>query len=156
MHLDPDPDGDIEACSDDDATSANVAEWGVGDAQVISFNHLTGHFTEALSGTDAGGPDQTLSWGGTPVVRPVVNNRDNDMMVNTDYQVLDGDPDGGLLGRKGRRWYGGESNGRPRSPLQTGYAVGTDNEAGDDLIETGTRILQNHHGGQRGHGAAIS
>ena len=96
MLINPDPDGEIEACSDDDVTSANVADWGVGDAQVISFNHLTGHFTEALVGTDAGGSDQTASWGGTPVVRPVVNNTDNEMMVMVDYQVLDGDPDANL------------------------------------------------------------
>ena len=83
---------DDEIECDDDMTSANVADWGVADAEVIAFNHLTGHFTEALVGTDAGGSDQTASWGGTPVVRPTVNNTDNELMVMVDYQVLDGDP----------------------------------------------------------------
>ena len=58
MLINPNPDGDIEACSDEDDTSANVAAWGVGEAEVISFNHLTGHFTEALVGTGSGGSDQ--------------------------------------------------------------------------------------------------
>ncbi len=141
LHLDPDGDGDIEACSDDDVTSANVAEWGVGDAQVISFNHLTGHFTEALSGTDVGGPDQTLSWGGTPVVRPVVNNRDNDMMVNTDYQVLDGTPAEAYLAEKDAAGMGVNLTGDAVAAA-AGYAAGTDNEAGDDLIETGPRTYR--------------
>ena len=137
LHLDPLPDGEIEACSDDDMTSANVADWGVGDAQVISFNHLTGHFTEALAGTDAGGPDQTLSWGGTPVVRPVVNNRDNDMMVNTDYQVLDGTPDAAYLAEKDAAGMGVNLTGDAVAAA-TGYVAGTDNEAGADFIEPDT------------------
>ena len=144
LHLDPDPDGDIEACSDEDVTSANVAEWGVGDAQVISFNHLTGHFTEALAGTDAGGPDQTLSWGGTPVVRPVVNNRDNDMMVNTDYQVLDGTPPEAYLAEKDAAGMGvnltGDAVAAPTG--DGGYQEGTDNEAGDGLIVGGDRTYR--------------
>ena len=138
LHLDPDPDGDVEACSDEDGTSANVAEWGVGDAQVISFNHLTGHFTEALAGTDAGGPDQTLSWGGTPVVRPVVNNRDNAEMDNDDYQVLDGDPMvDAYLAEKDAAGEGVDLTG-PAVAAAEGYIAGTDNEAGDDFIAAPT------------------
>ena len=48
------------------------------------------------------------------------------MMVNVDYQVLDGDP-GGQLGRKGRRWYHG-SIGTRGQPLKTAMVAGTDND----------------------------
>ena len=61
---------DSEDCGDDDTTSKNVSDWGVDDARPMAFNHLSGHFTEALISTDAGGGDQTASWGGTPTVRP--------------------------------------------------------------------------------------
>ena len=141
MLINPDEDGEIEACSDEDVTSANVADWGVGEAEVISFNHLTGHFTEALSGTDVGGPDQTLSWGGTPVVRPVVNNRDNDMMVNTDYQVLDGQPMEAYLAEKDAAGMGVNLTGDAVA-APVGYQEGTDNEAGDGLIATGPRTYR--------------
>ena len=85
-----------------DATSKNVGDLNVGNAQPISFNHLTGHFTEALVSTDTGGADQTASWGGTPVVRPAVANTANtglardvdteapDTPTNSDYQILNG------------------------------------------------------------------
>ena len=52
------------------------------NAEPISFNHLTGNFTEALTSTTSGGADQTASWGGTPVIRPAVDNTDNDMGAN--------------------------------------------------------------------------
>ena len=107
LHLDPTTADNV--CTDDDGTSANVADWGVGNAEVIAFNHLTGHFTEALVGTDAGGSDQTASWGGTPVVRPAVNNRDNAAMIGTDYQVLDGDPVAHLA-EKDAAGHGGQYN----------------------------------------------
>ena len=55
-----------------DVTSKNVGALTVDNAEPIAFNHLTGHFTEALEGTDAGGSDQTASWGGAPVIRPAV------------------------------------------------------------------------------------
>ena len=55
-----------------DTSSTNVGDLNVGNAMPVSFNHLTGHFTEALISTDAGGSDQTASWGGTPVVRPAL------------------------------------------------------------------------------------
>ena len=60
-----------------DDTSKNVGDLNVGNANPISFNHLTGHFTEALVSTDTGGADQTASWGGTPIVRPAVANTAN-------------------------------------------------------------------------------
>ena len=66
--------------SEKDLTSKNVGGLTVGNAVPVAFNHLTGNFTEALVGTDAGGADQTASWGGTPVVRPGVLNNDNMMM----------------------------------------------------------------------------
>ena len=66
--------------SEKDLTSKNVGGLTVGNAVPVAFNHLTGNFTEALVGTDAGGADQTASWGGTPVVRPGVLNNNNMMM----------------------------------------------------------------------------
>ncbi len=80
------PDNDADA---DDNTSKNVGDLNVGNAAPISFNHLTGHFTEALVGTDTGGADQTASWGGTPVVRPAVLNRIN-TGTRPDYTTLNG------------------------------------------------------------------
>ena len=56
-----------------DATSKNVGDLSIKNAQPVSFNHLTGNFTEALTSTADGGADQTASWGGTPVVRPAVD-----------------------------------------------------------------------------------
>ncbi len=72
-----------------DNTSKNVGGLSVTNAEPISFNHLTGHFTEALVGTDTGGADQTASWGGTPVVRPAVLNRVN-AGTRPDYTTLNG------------------------------------------------------------------
>ena len=88
-----------------DNTSKNVGDLSVGNAQPIGFNHLTGHFTEALVGTDTGGADQTASWGGTPIVRPAVLNRIN-AGTRADYTTLTGmdraetDADGGQLAEK--------------------------------------------------------
>ena len=54
----------------------------------VGFNHLTGHFTEALISTDAGGSDQTASWGGTPVVRRAMAGDGTDLA--DDYDKLEG------------------------------------------------------------------
>ncbi|MDE2927373.1 MAG: hypothetical protein OXT71_13335 [Acidobacteriota bacterium] len=95
-----DPDAEPPIMADD--TSKNVGDLNVGNAQPVSFNHLTGHFTEALVSTDTGGADQTASWGGTPIIRPAVANTANmglardidaeaaDAPTNSDYQVLTG------------------------------------------------------------------
>ena len=72
-----------------DPTTRNVGDLNLENAEPVAFNHLTGHFTEALVGTDAGGTDQTASWGGTPIIRPAVNNADNMMMLD-DYRTLNG------------------------------------------------------------------
>ena len=130
------PEDDEIEC-DDDMTSANVADWGVGEAEVISFNHLTGHFTEALVGTGAGGSDQTASWGGTPVVRPVVNNTDNEMMIMQDYQVLDGTPAANLAEKDAAGITETIENTAPTG--DDGWSIGTDN-MGDDAIIGGTRM----------------
>ena len=86
----------------EDPTSKNVGDLSVDNAQPVSFNHLTGHFTEALLSTDTGGADQTASWGGTPIIRPAVANTANTGLdrdvdtgadaatTNSDYQILDG------------------------------------------------------------------
>ena len=72
-----------------DPTTKNVGDLNVGNAEPVAFNHLTGHFTEALTSTAAGGSDQTASWGGTPIIRPAVNNTNNMMMLD-DYMTLNG------------------------------------------------------------------
>ena len=72
----------------DDETSTNVGDLNVGNAMPVSFNHLTGHFAEALTSTVAGGTDQTASWGGTPVVRPALQG-DGTVVVD-DYDKLEG------------------------------------------------------------------
>ena len=69
--------------ADKDTTSKNVGDLKVGNAEPVAFNHLTGHFTEALIATAAGGSDQTASWGGTPIIRPAVLNNNNDMVATT-------------------------------------------------------------------------
>jgi hypothetical protein len=89
-HQKDDDDTEDNRCKDDDDSSKNVGPLNVGNAQPIVFNHLTGHFTEALVGTDAGGADQTASWGGTPVIRPAVQDTNNAMANLRDYQILDG------------------------------------------------------------------
>ena len=72
-----------------DPTTKNVGDLNVDNAEPVAFNHLTGHFTEALVGSAEGGSDQTASWGGTPIIRPAVNNADNMMMLD-DYMTLNG------------------------------------------------------------------
>ena len=91
-----------------DNTSKNVGELRIANAEPISFNHLTGHFTEALVGGESG-PDQTAAWGGAPVIRPAVNNNNN-MMMLSEYTTLNGtDPDteGGMGGRLAEKDAGG-------------------------------------------------
>ena len=89
----------------EDDTSKNVGELTISNAEPVAFNHLTGHFTEALVGGGTSASDQTASWGGTPVIRPGVNNNNNTMML-ADYSTLNGtdttaaDPIGGRLAEK--------------------------------------------------------
>ena len=83
----------FEATDDqkDDNTSKNVGDLRIDNAEPIAFNHLSGHFTEALVSIAEGGSDQTASWGGTPTIRPAVVNTANAMDVAiADYQTLDG------------------------------------------------------------------
>ena len=75
-----------------DVSTKNVGGLSVSNAIAISFNHLTGHFTEALSGTAAGGSDQTASWGGTPIVRPAVGNTANGMVRVSNAADADATP----------------------------------------------------------------
>ena len=87
-----DPATEIEGTegNEADTTTKNVGALSVDNAEPIAFNHLTGHFTEALEGTDAGGSDQTASWGGAPVIRPAVDTMNNANMITSDYQTLNG------------------------------------------------------------------
>ena len=78
-----------------DVTTKNVGALSVSNAEPVAFNHLTGHFTEALVGTAEGGSDQTASWGGAPVIRPAVTNAANAAMIGVDYQTLNGIDNGG-------------------------------------------------------------
>jgi hypothetical protein len=75
-----------------DESTKNVGDLSVGNAMPIAFNHLTGHFTEALSETAAGGSDQTASWGGTPIVRPAVGNTANGMVRVSNAADADATP----------------------------------------------------------------
>ena len=67
-----------------------MGDLSINNAQPVSFNHLTGSFTEALTSTADGGADQTASWGGTPVVRPAVDDPANTMLMMDDYTTLNG------------------------------------------------------------------
>jgi len=78
-------------CEDDDDSSKNVGGLTVDNAQPIVFNHLTGHFTQALTSTPIGGADQTASWGGAPVIRAAVQDTNNTVGDQVrDYQILTG------------------------------------------------------------------
>ena len=94
---------DIVGVTGADETTKNVGDLSISTAEPVAFNHVTGHFTEALLSTDAGGADQTASWGGTPVVRPGVNNTNN-ADPQADYTTLNGDDttdeNGGRLAEK--------------------------------------------------------
>ena len=49
----------------EDATSKNVGDLSVGNAEPVSFNHMTGNFTEALTWHRCVGgsrPDRILGW----------------------------------------------------------------------------------------------
>ena len=72
-----------------DNTSKNVGKLTRFNAEPVAFNHLSGHFTEALVGGGMSTTDQTASWGGTPVIRPAVNNNNN-MGMRADYSTLNG------------------------------------------------------------------
>ena len=110
----PDADGEND-CADGtedgvaaDETSKNVGDLSVANAEPVSFNHMTGNFTEALTGTDAGGSDQTASWGGTPVVRPAVDDTNNAMADVMNYWTLNGmDADSSGDGRLAEKDAGG-------------------------------------------------
>ena len=144
-----------------DTTSKNVGDLNVDNAMPISFNHLSGNFTEALTSTPGGGADQTASWGGTPITRPAVDDTanmglavdvDDDAATNSDYQVLDGvdetdrEPsatmsglDGGRLAEKDA---GGAEVANVTTPItRTGYTVIPDVNAIDPTEEVSNRGL---------------
>ena len=134
--------------ADDDAgvddTSKNVGDLSVGNAEPVSFNHMTGNFTEALTGTDAGGSDQTASWGGTPVVRPAVDDTNNAMAEVMNYWTLNGmdpDPAGGRLAEKDAGGMEVDVHGA------TGHTVTGFTTDGDNKIVDGTRNIRGLNGG---------
>ena len=119
-----------------DMTSKNVGDLSINNAQPVSFNHLTGHFTEALTSTADGGADQTASWGGTPVVRPAVNDLTNAMTLG-DYTTLTGentddDGAGGRLAEKDAA--GSEVNTVPAEFMVRGYFNVGDNLQADTTV----------------------
>ena len=131
-----------------DETSKNVGGLSVGNAEPVSFNHMTGNFTEALTGTDAGGSDQTASWGGTPVVRPAVDDTNNAMAIVMNYWTLDGDDaesgtGGGRLAEKDAGGMEVNVHGADGHTLPEGFEVIPDvNE-----IAPGTRNIRGIDGG---------
>ena len=130
-------------CKEADVSSKNVGDLSVKNAVPVAFNHLTGHFTEALVSTAAGGADQTASWGGTPIVRPAVQNTANAMAEVTDYLTLDGtDAESGSAGgRLAEKDAGGTEVAIDHTV--EGYTV----IAGGNQIADGTRFQRGLNGG---------
>ncbi len=146
MGLDPTEFEATEAVPDDNTTK-NVGDLSISNAQPVAFNHLTGHFTEALTSTGAGGADQTASWGGTPVVRPAVTNTANAATISADYTTLNGlnHVDGTASGRLAEKDAGGtEVNALPDTFMVSGYT-----NQGGNMSDAGGKI-QN---GDRDHRA---
>ena len=137
-----------------DTTSKNVGGLSVDNAQPIAFNHLTGHFTEALMSTPTGGADQTASWGGTPVVRPGVDDASNAMAIVMDYWTLTGanaaTAGGGRLAEKDA---GGMGATLTFTGARTAYTAPSDiadeeDDATNRAIDaTGALVLPALHGG---------
>ena len=144
---------------DADTTTRNVGDLNIGNAEPVAFNHLTGHFTEALVGTVAGGTDQTASWGGTPIIRPGVNNTNNAEMKG-DYHTLngaDGADAAAAGGRLAEKDAGGTEVENPATVsgflnIGDNFEEGTTESTtavddGDGLISNGTRTYRGIDGG---------
>ena len=135
-------DGDED---DTDNTSKNVGELTRFNAEPVAFNHLSGHFTEALVGGGVSTSDQTASWGGTPVIRPAVNNSNN-MMMRADYSTLDGtDTDDQMAGGRLAEKDAGGSEKIVYNRVE-GWSDGTGN-SGDDRIMDGHAFNRGLTGG---------
>ena len=119
----------------DDDSSKNVGELTIDNAEPVAFNHLSGHFTEALTASAAGGSDQTASWGGAPVIRPAVNDTANTTELD-DYSTLTGTTtsEAGFGGRLAEKDAGGIE--AIMYNRVDGYFNVGDN-AGDDQIQNG-------------------
>ena len=121
--------GDDQTADDDD-TDKNVGGLDFKNAEPIAFNHLTGHFTEALADTGSGGTDQSLSWGGSPVIRPAVQDTRNSAMVTADYTTLNGmDTDGTAGGRLAEK----DAGGMEGNALADDFEVSGYQNRGDNL-----------------------
>ena len=136
-----------------DTSSTNVGDLNVGNAMPVSFNHLTGHFTEALISTDVGGSDQTASWGGTPVVRQAL--QADGTMVAEDYDKIEGPSaddfaEGDRLAEKNA---GGMGENIDNDMARTNYTeaqedVDVDDDDADNRgINGGALVLPALHGG---------
>ena len=148
-------DGTEAGVDEADATSKNVGDLSIKNAQPVSFNHLTGSFTEALTSTPDGGTDQTASWGGTPVVRPAVDDPANTMLITADYTTLNGMTptdadltDGGRLAEKDAAGMEVNTHGADGHMVGGFFNVGDNLEAdttvpdaGPDASETLGKIL---------------
>ena len=121
-------------CKDADVTSKNVGKLTVDNAVPVAFNHLTGHFTEALVSTAAGGADQTASWGGTPIVRPAVDDTANAMAdgVIVDYLTLNGAD--GSTGSAGGRLAEKDAGGAEK--ISYNSATGYTTDGGNTITNT--------------------
>ncbi len=147
-------------CTDDDNSSKNVGGLTVENAHPVVFNHLTGHFTEALVGTTAGGSDQTASWGGTPVVRPAVQDTNNAMANIRDYQILNGINavnDKEVGGRLAEKDAGGmEVDVHDPNDTGTGHVVPTGSDSADGFSDNGDNDIVGGERNIRGIGGTMA
>lgn len=121
--------------NESDQTSKNVGNLGVANAEPIGFDHLTGHFTEALISTAAGGSDQTASWGGTPIVREA---------LASDYTTLNGEEDA-MLAEKSA---GGTEEILSNTVAgYTGDKSGKNRDSMNRALSDGALVLPALHGG---------
>ncbi len=130
----------MQTPAEDDATTKNVGDLNTDNFEPIAFNHLTGHFTEAFVLPGMSGADQSASWGGSPIVRPAVEDTNNATLIGNDYQTLNGmnpatigaiDNAGGRLAEKDAG--GIEANGLEKTVA--GYLNTGDNYGdGDDSL----------------------
>ena len=126
----------------DDNTSKNVGGLTRFNAAPVAFNHLSGHFTEALVGGGMSATDQTASWGGTPVIRPAVNNNNNTMM-RADYSTLTGaDTDAGMAGMAAGRLAEKDAGGNEKIIYNevAGWTDVGDNSGDDEEIIEWSRL----------------
>jgi hypothetical protein len=140
-----------------DSTTANVGDLNTGNAIPLSFNHLTGSFTEALTSMGMGGVDQSAAWGGSPVIRPAVANTANaglaldvdveeaDSPTNSDYQTLNGMDENSNVETQARGGRLAEKDAGGAEAMVENVVSGYVNEGGNskDVDGTATQTINN-------------